>query len=111
DAAMPHLATGANAMHHKGIVGEGINIGIVDSGIDYTHLALGGKFGPGHKVAHGYDFVGNAYDGTNDPKPSRNSKDCACHGTKMTGIIGAQIGKFYGIASGAIIGAYKVGGC
>jgi hypothetical protein len=32
---------------------------ISDSGVDYTHPALGGGFGPGHKIAQGYDFVGD----------------------------------------------------
>jgi len=36
----------------------------IDTGIDYTHPALGGKFGPGNKVVGGYDFVGDLYDGT-----------------------------------------------
>ena len=35
----------------------------LDTGIDYTHPALGGKFGPGNKVAGGYDLVGDAYNG------------------------------------------------
>lgn len=39
----------------------------IDSGIDYTHLSLGGGFGPGFKVAGGYDFVGDDYDGSNTP--------------------------------------------
>lgn len=30
-----------------------------DSGIDYTHPALGGGFGPGFKISKGYDFVGD----------------------------------------------------
>jgi minor extracellular serine protease Vpr len=33
-------------------------VGIVDSGIDYKHPDLGGCFGPGCRVAFGYDFVG-----------------------------------------------------
>jgi len=36
----------------------------IDTGIDYTHPALGGKFGPGNKVIGGYDFVGDLYNGT-----------------------------------------------
>lgn len=40
-----------------------------DTGIDYTHPALGGGFGAGFKVAGGYDFVGDNYDGSNTPVP------------------------------------------
>ena len=32
-------------------------------GIDYTHPALGGGFGPGFKVVGGYDLVGDDYTG------------------------------------------------
>ena len=35
----------------------------IDTGIDYTHPLLGGKFGPGNKVIGGYDFVGDNYNG------------------------------------------------
>lgn len=36
----------------------------IDSGVDYTHPALGGCFGKGCKVAYGYDLVGNNYNGS-----------------------------------------------
>ncbi|KAI9596751.1 peptidase S8/S53 domain-containing protein [Syncephalis fuscata] len=103
DVMMPHLTTG--------IVGKGINIGIIDSGVDYTHPALGGGFGPGYKVRYGYDFVGDAYDGTNDLNPSGDPMDCVGHGTMVAGIIGTQIGNYHGVAPGATLGAYKISGC
>lgn len=49
--------TGVDKLHKAGIKGKGIRIGIVDSGIDYRHPALGGGFGPGFKVEGGYSFV------------------------------------------------------
>jgi len=45
------------------IYGQGINIGIIDSGVDYTHPSLGGCFGPNCLIAGGFDFVGDNYDG------------------------------------------------
>jgi subtilisin family serine protease len=36
-------------------------IGIIDTGTDYTHPYLGGGFGNGFKVAGGYDFVGDGW--------------------------------------------------
>jgi len=39
------------------VTGEGVTIAILDTGVDYTHADLGGCFGPGCKVARGYDFV------------------------------------------------------
>jgi subtilisin family serine protease len=47
-------------LHHNG---SGIRIGVIDSGIDYTHPALGGCFGVGCKVRYGYDLVGDDYNG------------------------------------------------
>ena len=41
----------------------------IDTGIDYTNPTLGGGFGPGFKVAGGYDLVGDNYDGSNTPVP------------------------------------------
>lgn len=62
----------------------------IDTGIDYTHPALGGAFGPGHKVAGGYDFVGDDYP-LSDPVPDSDPLDtCAGHGTHVAGIIGAN---------------------
>ena len=60
-------------------------------GVDYMHPDLGGGFGPGFKVAYGYDFVGDAggarTDGSmiaypdNDPRDTCNGalKQCKCY--------------------------------
>lgn len=37
--------------------------------------ALGGGFGPGHKVIKGYDLVGDAYTGSNTPVPDSDPLD------------------------------------
>jgi subtilisin family serine protease len=51
--------TGVQAIHDnlKNVSGKGIKVGIIDSGVDYLHPALGGCFGPGCKVRYGYDFA------------------------------------------------------
>ncbi|HVO75779.1 MAG TPA: S8 family serine peptidase [Ignavibacteriaceae bacterium] len=82
----------------SGTEGEGIRIGIIDSGIDYLHPALGGGFGPGFKVAGGYDFVNN----DNDPM------DDYGHGTHVAGIVAADADTVKGVAPKALLYAYKV---
>ena len=41
------------------------------------HPALGGGFGKGYKVIAGYGLVGDAYTGSNTPKPDNDPLD-AC---------------------------------
>jgi subtilisin family serine protease len=75
DTFSTHVMTGVDKLHAQGYFGKGVKIGIIDSGIDYTHPALGGKFGPGNKVIGGYDFVGDAYtgkEGTPAPAPDND---------------------------------------
>ena len=75
-------------VHKLGFTGKGVKVGIVDSGIDYRHPALGGGFGPGFKVAGGYDLVGEDYTGLNKPVPD-NDPLVTCsdggHGTHVSG--------------------------
>lgn len=82
----------------RNLTGRGIRIGVLDSGIDYTHPDLGGCFGPGCKVADGYDF----YD--NDPDP----KDRNGHGTHVAGIIAGKSNNYKGVAPDATLYAYRV---
>jgi subtilisin family serine protease len=100
----PHVMTQVDKLHAKGITGKGIHVGIVDSGIDYKHPALGGCFGPGCVVTTGYDFV----DRDADPMDP-----CEGHGTHVAGIIAAQpnLWGFTGAAPGVTLGAYRANNC
>lgn len=83
------------------ITGKGIKVGIIDTGVDYMHPALGGCFGENCRVAYGYDFVGDEYIGENMPIPDNDPRDtCNGHGTHVAGIIGARDStlQFTGIA-------------
>jgi len=51
--------TGVDKLHAAGIRGEGVVVAVADTGVDYTHPALGGGFGAGFRIAGGYDLVGD----------------------------------------------------
>ncbi len=55
DITRPLEMTGVDQLHKLGIKGKGVKVGIVDTGVDYLHPALGGGFGEGFKVAGGRD--------------------------------------------------------
>ncbi|KAF9474706.1 pyrolysin [Pholiota conissans] len=115
DTLSTHVMTGVDKLHAEGNVGAGIKIGIIDTGIDYKHASLGGGIGGNFLVAGGYDFVGDAYNGNNDPVPDADPYDnCNGHGTHVAGIIAAQPGNEYnitGVAYGSKIYSYRVFGC
>ncbi|KAK0529661.1 hypothetical protein OC835_004272 [Tilletia horrida] len=106
--------TGVDKLHAMGIDGRSTKVAIIDTGVDWSHPALGGCFGKGCKVSFGFDFVGDDYDGANDPAPDADPlSSCGPHGTHVTGIIGAQDSKYRltGVAPGAQLGMYRVFGC
>jgi subtilisin family serine protease len=114
--------------------GTGIKVGVIDTGIDYDNADLGGTgtdatpgeganpWTPTARVAHGYDFVGDAYDSNSNtpsvytPSPDADPDDCYGHGTHVAGIIGADGASggahaSTGVAPGVTFGAYRVFGC
>ncbi|CAE6485798.1 unnamed protein product, partial [Rhizoctonia solani] len=118
DVFSTHRMTGVDKLHNEGYYGKGIKIGIIDSGVDYMHPALGGGFGPGKKVIGGHDFVGDNYTGrpgTPPPAPDDDPREqCNGHGTHVAGTIGANPNNPWnisGVAYEAEINAYRVFGC
>ncbi|KAI9594401.1 peptidase S8/S53 domain-containing protein [Syncephalis fuscata] len=116
NSSEPTLELGSVALRRRQsnnqLSGRGIKIGIIDSGIDYKHPALGGCFGPGCKVAYGYDFVGDAYDGKNNPISDEDPMDeCNGHGTHVAGIIAGRSKEITGMAPDATLGAYRIFSC
>jgi len=123
NGATPNMAyalamTGADiAQNSLGLTGQGIKVGVIDTGIDYHHPDLGGCFGPGCRVSKGYDFVGDAYNNNTSspdynpvPSPDNDPDDCLGHGTHVAGIVGAN-GVIKGVAPQVTLGAYRVFGC
>ena len=86
------------------LTGEGITIGVIDTGVDYTHADLGGctqttdiNDGSCSKVIGGYDFINN----DNDPIDDQG------HGTHVAATAAGN-GVLKGVAPDAKIYAYKV---
>ncbi|KAJ6625831.1 subtilisin-like protease [Mycena sp. CBHHK59/15] len=118
DSESTHVTTGVDKLHAQGITGRGVKIGILDTGVDYTHPFLGGGFGKGFKIAGGFDLVGDNYTGLNTPVPDPDPLDqCAGYRnsrTHVAGIIGCNPGNPFnisGVAPDATIFAYRIFGC
>lgn len=117
------------------VQGQGIRIGVIDSGIDYTHSMLGGSgnpldyksidanqpstFFPNQKVVGGKDFVGADYNTASPlyknriPVPDENPIDKGGHGSHVSGTIagvGDGITSYSGAAPEASLYALKVFG-
>ncbi|EFQ35996.1 subtilase [Colletotrichum graminicola] len=114
DSWPPHVQTQVDKLRAGGFTGGGVRIGVIDTGVDYTHPALGGCFGPGCLVEYGYDFVGDAFNGSNVPEPDGDPMDdCAGHGTHVSGIIAAMPNPmgFTGASPDVKLGMYRTFGC
>ena len=102
----PNLAQGIplmNASATRSVYsGEGLSVAICDTGIDYSHAALGNGGVPNSKVIGGY----NTGDDDNDPM------DLEGHGTACAGIsagdLGTQGDYIGGVAWGAKLYALKI---
>ncbi len=86
-------------------LGDGIKVGVIDTGIDYIHTNFGGSAiytgqdfttldeavnaFPTDKVVGGWDFVGDDYDAETNPipEPDPDPMDCNGHGSHVAGTI------------------------
>lgn len=119
----------------EAVKGKGIRVGIIDTGVDYTHSMLGGSGSvaaytsidagqptplfPNSKVVGGYDFVGTKFDPSSHiyenkiPMPDENPIDKAGHGSHVAGSvagIGDGLNNYNGAAPEAELFALKVFG-
>lgn len=79
------------------LTGKGVKVGVIDTGIDYSHPDLAKNYGGGQ------DFV----DGDHDPMETKSmGEKNTLHGTHVAGIIAAN-GRLKGVAPEATIIAYR----
>lgn len=100
----------ANSAWQSNYTGNGVKIGIIDTGIDYTHPDLGGGFGGGYKVAGGYDFVNIDGDPMDD---DGHGTHCAATAAgkgdgNNNNVYEPGRGEVWGVAPDAVLYAYKV---
>lgn len=126
---------GADAAYKAGFTGQGMRIGVLDTGIDYTHKMLGGSGNaadfkaidpsqpstafPNSKVVGGIDLVGTEFNAASPlsskrlPHVDANPIDEAGHGSHVAGTIagiGDGVNSFDGVAKDATLYAVKVFG-
>jgi len=78
--------------------GSGVDVYIIDTGIDYATYDGGAQFGSRLDQTHDYDFVDNDDD----------ASDCHGHGTHVSGTVGST---GYGVAPGVTLIGVRVLNC
>ena len=98
-----HVATGVDIAHSQyGLDGAGQTVVVIDSGIAYDHIALGGGLGPAHRVVGGWDFTEERDADPYDDGPA------GFHGTHVAGIIGSSDSTHRGVAPGVDLVGLRV---
>ena len=84
-----------------GLTGRGQTVVIIDTGVAYTHTALGNGLGSSYRVVGGWDFA------ENDANPYDDGPTGG-HGTHVAGIIASSNRTYSGLASSVDIVVLRV---
>lgn len=85
-----HAMTGVEKLHKAGITGKDATVAVIDTGVNYTHPALGGGVGDGFKVIGGLNLAGSV----DHYNPNGFGKDIDGHGTHVAGIVAGKGEKY-----------------
>ena len=100
--SVPFLGVPQQVWQALGNTGEGVRVGIIDSGIDYLHASFGGTgstsayvdndrtkapdaYFPNARVVGGRDFAGDGYGSGTAATPDPDPMDCDGHGSHVAG--------------------------
>lgn len=100
--SVPFLGVPQQVWQALGNAGEGVKLGIIDSGVDYLHAAFGGSgadadyrandrtkapdtWFPNARVVGGWDFAGDGYGSGSPATPDPDPMDCDGHGSHVAG--------------------------
>ena len=98
-----HVLSGLDeARSQYGLTGQGQTVVVIDSGVAYTHTALGGGLGAEYRVVGGYDFTEERDADPYDDGPF------GAHGTHVAGIIAGDNDAVPGVAPGVDLVALRV---
>ncbi|GAA5967745.1 hypothetical protein JCM11641_005753 [Rhodosporidiobolus odoratus] len=115
DTFGPHLMTGVEKLHAQGILGAGVKVGVIDTGVDYLNPLLGGCFGSDCPISFGASFVTSSGEPSSGSTPVSGDPytNCTEHGTHVTGILTSRASSlgFSGVAPEATVGHYRVFDC
>ena len=96
DASRPLVR--ADLVEGLGFTGAGVDVAVLDSGVDFTHRDLAAAMG------NQLDFTGDPADPANPPE---GVGDLHGHGTHCAGVVGGRGKKYRGMAPGCTIHDYK----
>ena len=105
--SVPFLGVPSQVWQAYGNAGEGVKVGIIDTGLDYQHADFGGTgaeadyrandrtkapdaYFPTARVVGGYDFAGDSYGSGGAAKPDPDPMDCFGHGSHVAGTVGGS---------------------